>query len=95
MIWILLLLAAAGLAYFLLAPRRLQTIENSPSVIDKEFKAHSLTETTEDPRETRPIATQAAIEAGDRPVPGHGDSLTRDWPNDQSEGPSPGAEKPR
>jgi hypothetical protein len=84
-IWLLLLAVAGGLVWFLVQPRRLQTIENIPAVVDKDLNAHSLVETTEDPREVRPIAQAAANRAGDVAVKGHGDSLTKDWPNDQSE----------
>ncbi|HWI54036.1 MAG TPA: hypothetical protein VNT01_18010 [Symbiobacteriaceae bacterium] len=68
MIWVILLLGAAGIAWFLLAPRRLSTLENTPAVIDKRLKADSLIETTEDPREVRPIAQKAAHRSGDTPV---------------------------
>lgn len=87
MTWLwLLLLAGVGLfAWWLLAPRRLQTLENIPAVVDRKFNAHDHVETTEDPREWDPIARKAAKVAGDTPVPGHGDSLTRGWPNDKTE----------
>lgn len=85
MIWFLLLIGAALIAYFLVAPRRLQTLENIPQEVDDNFRAHGTVETTEDPREVRPRAAKLAKEAGDRPAPGHGDSLTRDWPSDQRE----------
>jgi hypothetical protein len=85
MIWVLLLLTAGLLVWFLLQPRRLQTLENIPAVVDEKFKAHGVIETTEDPREVEPIARAAADAAGDRPVPGHGDSLTGDWPSDPQE----------
>lgn len=83
MIWIILLIGAALWAWFLFAPRRV--LENTPAVVDEEFEPHHIIETTEDPREVAPIAQKAAHAAGDRPVKGHGDSLTRDWPNEKRE----------
>jgi len=83
MVWILLLLAAGGLVYFLLVPRRFQNVENIPAVVDKNLKAHTIVETTEDPREVRPIAQRAQYIASDVPAKGHGDSLTFDWPMEQ------------
>ncbi|HLN60317.1 MAG TPA: hypothetical protein VK464_02110 [Symbiobacteriaceae bacterium] len=85
MIWALLLLAVGGLVWFLLQPRRLQTLENIPEVVDEHFRAHGLVETTEDPREVRPIAEAAQAKVSDIPVKGQGDSLTFDWPNDRTE----------
>ncbi len=85
MIWLLLLIGVGLMAWFLFAPRRLQTLENIPAVVDEKFRAHDITETTEDPREVDPIARAAAKKAGDRPAPGHGDSLTFDWPSDPKE----------
>jgi hypothetical protein len=84
-IWIILLAGFALVAWFMLAPRRLQTIENVPAVVDEDLHAHGLVETTEDPREVTPIALKAAAKASDVPAEGHGDSLTFDWPNDQAE----------
>lgn len=85
MAWVLLLLGVAGLVWFLVTPRRFQTIENVPSVVDEHLKAHNLLETTEDPREVDPIARAAQHRVSDVPVEGHGDSLTFDWPNEQTE----------
>lgn len=85
MIWLLLFVGVLLFAYWLFAPRRLQTLENTPAVVDEKFKAHHLIETTEDPREVRPLAAKAAERVSDIPVPGHGDSLTFDWPNDRQE----------
>lgn len=68
MIWVILLLGAAGIAWFLLAPRRFQTLENTPAVIDQDLKADPIIETTEDPREVLPMAQKAAHRAGDTPV---------------------------
>jgi len=67
-IWVILLLGAAGIAWFLLAPRRFQTLENTPAVVNQKLKADSLIETTEDPREVRPIAQKAAHRSGDAQV---------------------------
>lgn len=85
MIWIILLLGAGLFAWFLLAPRRFQTLENIPTYVDEKLKTHSIVETTEDPQEVRPIVQRAASRAGDTPAPGHGDSLTFDWPSDHME----------
>lgn len=85
MIWILLVAGVVAIAWFLLTPRRLQTLENVPEVVDETFDGIGIVETTEDPREVTPIARRAAKAAGDRPVEGHGDSLTQDWPNDKTE----------
>lgn len=85
MIWVILLIGAGLFAWFLLAPRRFQTLESIPDYVDKNLKAHAIIETTEDPREVRPITQAAANRAGDIHVPGHGDSLTREWPNQRTE----------
>jgi hypothetical protein len=85
MIWVILLLGVIAVVWFLLAPRRLQTIENVPAVVDEKLKATDLVETTEDPREITPMALEAAHRVSDIPPEGHGDSLTFDWPNDQTE----------
>lgn len=73
------------MAWFLLQPRRLQTLENVPQVVDEKFRAHGIIETTEDPREVTPMADRANKIISDKPAPGHGDSLTFDWPNDTQE----------
>lgn len=85
MLWFLLLLGAVGMAWFLFTPRRLQKMENVPQIVDEKFRAHNIVETTEDPHEVDPIAREAQKRAGDQPVPGHGDSLTFDWPSDKTE----------
>ncbi len=85
MIWILALVGVGLFVWWLFAPRRLQTLENIPAVVDKKFDGHDMVETTEDPREWDPIARKAAKVAGDTPAPGHGDSLTRDWPSEKRE----------
>jgi hypothetical protein len=78
-----LLFALIGLmVWFLVHPRNLQTFDNVPEVVDEDFQAHGIIDTTEDPREVRPIAVKAAKKIADRPAPGHGDSLTFDWPQD-------------
>lgn len=82
---VLLVATLAALIWFLVHPRRLQTLENTPAVVDEEFTAHPLIETTEDPREVAPLAMKANKTSSDKPVPGHGDSLTFDWPSDQQE----------
>lgn len=84
-IWVLLLLTAGALAAWLVWPRRLQTLRNVPAVVDKRFQAHGIVETTEDPREVRPMAQAAAKVTSDIPVKGHGDSLTMDWPSERHE----------
>ncbi|HEY3364220.1 MAG TPA: hypothetical protein VGK74_04075 [Symbiobacteriaceae bacterium] len=53
MIWILLLVGVGALAAWLVWPRRLQTLENIPAVVDSKFQAHDIVETTEDPPEPR------------------------------------------
>jgi hypothetical protein len=92
-IWLLLVVGVGLIAWFLFAPRRLQTLENTPAVVDENFRADGIVETTEDPREVAPIALEAAKKAGDRPAPGHGDSLTFDWPNDPQEAHNRGAKE--
>ncbi len=66
MIWILLFLSVMAFAWFLFAPRRLQTLENIPSVVDEDLKAHNLIETVEDEAEVRPMAEEAVRRAGDK-----------------------------
>lgn len=80
------LLGVVGLAWFMLQPRRLQTLENVPAVVDEKFQAHGMIETTEDPREVTPMADKANHVVSDIPVEGHGDSLTKDWPS-EAQGP--------
>lgn len=86
MLWILLFVGVLTFAYWLFAPRRLQTLENIPAVVDERFDAHDLVETVQEEEEVRPLAERAARKVSDIPVKGHGDSLTFDWPNDQGEG---------
>lgn len=85
MLWVLLFAGVLGFAWFLFTPRRLQTLENIPAMVDEELHAHDLVETVEDEAEIRPAAQKAAKKAGDIPPPGHGDSLTFDWPTDPHE----------
>jgi len=51
MVWLLLFAGVLAFAWFLFAPRRLQTLENIPSVVDGELHAHNLIETVADERE--------------------------------------------
>lgn len=85
MLWILLFVGVLAFAWFLFTPRRLQTLENIPAIVDKKLKAHDLVETVEEEEEIRPAAMRAAERAGDIPPKGHGDSLTFDWPSDPQE----------
>lgn len=65
MVWVLMAVGVLALAWFLFAPRRLQTIENVKSVVDQDLHGHNEVETTEDPREWNDIAYPAAKRAGD------------------------------
>lgn len=85
-LWVVLFVGVLAFAWFLFTPRRFQTLENIPAVVDEQFNAHDLVETVEEEEEVRPKAERAAQKVGDIPAPGHGDSLTFGWPND------PGAE---
>lgn len=69
MIWVLLLLGVVGLTWFLVAPRRFQTLENVPAVIDEDLEPHTILETTEDPREVAPIAQASASEVAKKVDP--------------------------
>lgn len=81
MIWVILFLIVAGFVYFLLTPRRFQTLENSGAVVDEKFEAHAITETSEDPREVAPLVQAAAKRAANRPIHGGGnDDPTLDRP---------------
>ncbi|HYF92635.1 MAG TPA: hypothetical protein VD969_10310 [Symbiobacteriaceae bacterium] len=81
MIWVVLLVVAGGFAWFLLAPRRFQTLENIPAHVDKKLKTKSIIETTEDRREVRPIVQEAASQAGEIADPGQGGSSKPQGPS--------------
>jgi len=78
--WILLLVTIAAIAYFLFAPRRIQTIENVPAVVDENFEIEGVVETTEDPREVAPMAQVAAHRAAARQIPEDDADPTLDRP---------------
>jgi hypothetical protein len=94
MLWILLFAGVLFFAWWLFAPRRLQTLENIPAVVDEEFNAHDLVESVAEEEEVRPMAERAAKKVSDIPAPGHGDSLTFDWPNDKMAEPHGAGERP-
>lgn len=78
--WVLLVLTVAVIVYFLFAPRRIQTIENVPGVVDEKFEIRGVVETTEDPREVAPIAQAAAHRAAARQIPEDDADPTLDRP---------------
>lgn len=84
LIWVILLVGAVAIGWFLLAPRRFQKLENIPEYVDKDLQAHTIVETTEDPREVRPIVQEAAKRAAAVPPPDYGDSRKRSTPRRQS-----------
>lgn len=85
LIWFILLAGAAVIAWFLLAPRRFSTLsENIPEYVDENLEAHTIVETTEDPREVLPIVQEAQKRAAAVPPPDYGNSRKRSTPRRQS-----------
>lgn len=67
--WILLALAVAAVIYWLVVPRKLQTLSNEQGITTRNWKGRNPVDSAEDPRDLSDIGRGTAAAASDRRIP--------------------------